>query len=57
MVWVPVSKVKIPFGLAVLPSLLRVKLLPPGIAPKVSLKVTVPVGTPNPDFPATSARK
>jgi hypothetical protein len=57
MVCVPVSKLKAPFGLAVFPWPFRVKELPPGIAPKLSVNVTVPVGTPYPDSPAMSARK
>lgn len=57
IVCVPVSNETTPFGVAVLPSLFKAKLPPPGIGPKLSLNVTFPVGTPCPDWPATSARR
>ncbi|SRR5258707_980170 len=55
MLCVPASKLT-PLGLAAFPSLFSAKVAPPGIAPKVSVKVTVPVGKPCPEAPLTSAR-
>ena len=67
MVCVPVSKLRIPLGVAVLLPVwntspefngrLSPDEVPPGIVPKVSLKFTDPVGVPKPESPATSARK
>ena len=64
---VPVSKLRTPLGVAVLappwnelPEFsrrLKPVELPPGIVPKPSVKLTVPVGVPCPDKPKTSARK
>lgn len=42
----PVSKLNTPLGVAVLPWPFKVNVLPPGIAPNVSLNVTVPVANP-----------
>jgi hypothetical protein len=58
---VPVSNVRIPLGVAVFPWLFRGSEYgnwpAPGMAPNVSVNVTVPFGVPWPDCPATSARR
>src|ERR1035438_4510417 len=57
IVCVPVSKFRIPLGVAVFPSLFNIRELPATSGRPPSRKVTLPVGMPCPDTPATSERK
>ena len=57
MGWVPAVKVNVGLVGRTLPWLFRVSAGIPVIAAPLSLKVTVPVGTPLPELPLTSARR
>lgn len=68
MLWLPASKLMMPSPIEVFPWPFKGELLMTAIGglnwgfaegngPKVSVKLTLPVGIPYPEFPATSARR